>query len=195
MNERKEWWRASRAGNGTTTVTMTITEDNLSARWSVKTSSNQIKAAVVAEDEREGGRRKILNFGHTLGHAVESLSGYTLLHGEAVAIGMVLESRLAEWLDVARRGTADAVIHAVSRAGLPVLPPPGVTRDVGQLVAATRVDKKARAGVVEYALPLATGQMAGADRGWGTTVDGETVARFLAAEFATASAPAAAVGG
>ncbi len=156
--------------------------------------SIQIKAAVVAEDEREGGRRKILNFGHTLGHAVESLSDYTLLHGEAVAIGMVLESRLAEWLDVARRGTADAVIHAVSQAGLPVLPPPGITRDVGQIVAATRTDKKARGGVVEYALPLAVGQMAGADRGWGTTVDEETVSRFLVAEFALASESAAPAG-
>lgn len=149
--------------------------------------SIQIKAAVVAEDEREGGRRKILNFGHTLGHAVESLSGYTLLHGEAVAIGMVLESRLAEWLDVARRGTADAVVQAVSRAGLPVLPPPGVTRNVDQIVAATRVDKKARAGVVEYALPFSTGRMAGSERGWGTTVDDDTVSSFLTAEFAASA--------
>lgn len=141
--------------------------------------SVQIKAAVVAEDEREGGRRKILNFGHTLGHAVESASGYSLLHGEAVAIGMVLESRLAERLGVAARGTADAVADAVTRAGLPLLPPPGPAREVARLVAATRVDKKARAGVVEYALPLEVGQMAGGDNGWGITVEEETVTRFL----------------
>lgn len=156
--------------------------------------SVQIKAAVVAEDEREAGRRRILNFGHTLGHAMESLSGYSLLHGEAVAIGMVLESRLAEWLGVARSGTADAVVHAVTRAGLPVLPPPGDSRDVEQIVAATRVDKKARGGVVEYALPVSVGQMAGADRGWGTTVDEATVSRFLVAEFAAANEAAAAAG-
>ena len=53
-------------------------------------------AQVVAADEREGGRRKVLNFGHTLGHAVEQASGYRVPHGEAVAIGMVLEAILAE---------------------------------------------------------------------------------------------------
>ena len=58
----------------------------------------EIKAAVVGEDERERGRRKLLNFGHTLGHAIEQLSGFTITHGHAVAIGMVLACRAAERL-------------------------------------------------------------------------------------------------
>lgn len=132
--------------------------------------SVEIKAEVVAADEREGGRRKILNFGHTLGHAVELASGYALLHGEAVAIGMVLEARLAERMGVAAPGTSAAVEAAVRAAGLPSLPPEGPTRDVDRLIEATRLDKKARAGAVEYALPLEPGRMAGEERGWSLPV-------------------------
>ena len=137
--------------------------------------SVRIKAGVVAADEREQGRRKILNFGHTLGHAVEQVSGYTLLHGEAVAIGMVLESRLAERIGVAAAGTADRVRRAVRSAGLPDVPPPGPTSDAALLLAATRHDKKARSGAVEYALPLAIGRMAGAESGWALPVDDAAV--------------------
>jgi 3-dehydroquinate synthase len=112
--------------------------------------SIEIKASVVRRDEREGALRKILNFGHTLGHAVESESGYRLLHGEAVAIGMVLESTLGERLGMTAPGTASRVRDTLLRAGLPV----SVPRDLiaTRILAATRVDKKARDGVTEYAL-------------------------------------------
>jgi len=63
--------------------------------------SIEIKADVVRRDEREGGVRKILNFGHTIGHAIELLSDYSMLHGDAIAIGMAYESRLAERCGVA----------------------------------------------------------------------------------------------
>ena len=79
----------------------------------------EIKAAVVSDDERERGRRKILNFGHTLGHAIEKCSSYTIPHGSAVAIGMVLATRAGEKLGYSPVGTADTVISAVSRFGLP----------------------------------------------------------------------------
>jgi len=128
-----------------------------------------IKQAVVARDEREQGLRKILNFGHTLGHAAEALSGYALLHGEAVAIGMALESRLAERLGVAEPGTADRVRMALSCAMLPSQVPPSL--DPMQLVTFTKTDKKARRNHVEYALPRAIGHMAGADTDWGIAVD------------------------
>ena len=79
-----------------------------------------IKSAIVASDAREHGRRKILNFGHTIGHAVEAASRYALLHGEAVAIGMAIESRLAELaaspLEACRRGLRCAPTRQVSRA-------------------------------------------------------------------------------
>ena len=126
--------------------------------------SVEIKATVVAGDEREHGLRKVLNFGHTLGHALEQASGYALTHGQAVALGMIVEAELGERLEVTEPGTADAIARAVGAAGLPRRVPQGLAaRDV---VAATRTDKKARQGAVEYALPLRIGAMAGGERGW-----------------------------
>jgi 3-dehydroquinate synthase len=137
-----------------------------------------IKADVVSRDEREGGMRKILNFGHTIGHAVETLSDYTLLHGEAVAIGMVAESELAERVGLAAEGTAARVSDALAAAGLPVRIPAGMSAD--RIVAATHGDKKARAGSAEYALPRAIGAMAAADRGWSVRLTDDQVRGVLA---------------
>jgi 3-dehydroquinate synthase len=128
-----------------------------------------IKGSVVARDEREHGLRKILNFGHTLGHAAEALSEYALLHGEAIAIGMAVESRLAERLGLAESGTADRVRAALALATLPCQVPTSL--DAERLVALTKTDKKARRDRVEYALPRAIGRMAGADSDWGIAVD------------------------
>jgi 3-dehydroquinate synthase len=139
--------------------------------------SVEIKADVVAADEREHGRRKILNFGHTLGHAIETLSGYRLLHGEAVAIGMALESEIAERIGVAAPGTASRIRAVLTAAGLPVVVPLGI--DPAAILAATRSDKKARAGRVEYALPSAIGAMAGESRGWGTVVEDDVILSVL----------------
>jgi 3-dehydroquinate synthase len=142
-----------------------------------------IKQAVVAQDQREHGLRKILNFGHTLGHAAEALSGYALLHGEAVAIGMAVESWLAESLGVAEPGTADRVRMALSRATLPERVPSALAPE--RLIALTKSDKKARRDRVEYALPRAIGHMAGAETDWGVAVadaDALAAARFMAVD-------------
>jgi 3-dehydroquinate synthase len=149
------------------------------AMLDVIAGSVAIKAAVVAADAREAGRRKILNFGHTLGHALETASAFRLLHGEAIAVGMVLEADLAERLGVATPGTADAVRRAVRAVGLdPTLP-----RDLDPevLLALTRTDKKARGGRVEYALPAQVGTMAGSDTGWAVPVADGAVRSVLAA--------------
>ena len=79
----------------------------------------EIKAAVVNEDEFERGRRKILNFGHTLGHAVEKCSGFTITHGHAVAIGMVMASRAAEKMGFSPAGILETVLACNRRFGLP----------------------------------------------------------------------------
>jgi 3-dehydroquinate synthase len=129
--------------------------------------SVEIKAAVVAEDEREVGRRAILNFGHTLGHAIEATSKYEVLHGEAVAIGMALEARLAEALGVAAKGTAQRVIHLLERYRLPVVRPDGA--NVDDLLEAMRGDKKVRKGKIRFALPTEVGVMH-RDGGGGYTV-------------------------
>ena len=136
-----------------------------------------IKTRVVAGDERESGLRKILNFGHTLGHAIEAASDYRLLHGECVAIGMVLESRLAERIGVAAPGLSQRVREVVECAGLPSALPDGLSAE--RLVALTRTDKKARAGVAEYALPRVIGAMAAADEGWSVRVPDEDVIALL----------------
>jgi 3-dehydroquinate synthase len=117
----------------------------------------EIKAEVVAEDEREGGLRAILNFGHTFGHAVEALSGYgTVLHGEAVAMGMAAAARLAERLGLCP-GEVPTRLHALlGRAGLPTdyptLPKDGFLTTIGH-------DKKAVAGRPRYVLPTAIGRV------------------------------------
>jgi 3-dehydroquinate synthase len=138
--------------------------------------SVRIKASIVARDERESGLRKVLNFGHTIGHAIESVSNYALLHGEAVAIGMALESALAERLGVAKPGTADAIRDALGAIGLPTMFP---ALDPSAVLAATKSDKKARAGRVEFALPHKVGAMAGESTGWGIPVDDDLVSAVL----------------
>ena len=78
-----------------------------------------MKAVVVARDEREQGLRVLLNFGHTLGHAVEALRGYRgVLHGEAVSMGMVFAARRSEGLGLAPEGTAERLEALLVRAGL-----------------------------------------------------------------------------
>lgn len=140
--------------------------------------SVEIKSAVVTADERESGMRKTLNFGHTVGHAVEQLSGYTLLHGEAIAIGMIAESVLGERLGVTEPGTALRLERVLRAAGLPVQVPASL--GARAIIDATRSDKKARSGVVEYALPRRIGAMAGEERGWGTRASDADVLAALA---------------
>jgi 3-dehydroquinate synthase len=136
-----------------------------------------IKSDVVARDEREGGLRKTLNFGHTIGHAVESLSGYTMLHGGCIAVGMIAEARIAARLGIADPSLAGAIAKLVHTAGLPAHAPEAM--NAAAILAATRSDKKARAGAVEYALPRSLGEMAGADSGYGIAVPDAVVLDVL----------------
>ncbi|HSJ99169.1 MAG TPA: 3-dehydroquinate synthase, partial [Myxococcota bacterium] len=102
--------------------------------------SCEIKAEIVSQDEREAGLRTLLNFGHTLAHAVETLTGYRrILHGEAVAIGMAFAARRSESLGHAPAGTADRLEALLRRAELPT-EPPGFPRRA--YLSALRVDKK-----------------------------------------------------
>ncbi len=140
--------------------------------------SIEIKAAVVQRDERESGVRKILNFGHTIGHAIEQLSGYALLHGEAVAIGMVIEARLGERTGATAPGTAARIERCVLAAGLPAALPAAMPASA--IVAATRTDKKVRQGRVEYSLPARIGEMAGSATNHSVALDDSVVAEILA---------------
>ena len=140
-------------------------------------SSVQIKAAIVAEDTRENGLRQILNFGHTIAHALERELKYRIQHGDAVAIGMVVEARIAESLGLAKAGLRNAIVGALHAAGLPCAPPSGLS--IGSMVSATHGDKKARMGVVRYALPRAVGEMESAGGRWAVEVSDEEVSGAL----------------
>ncbi len=147
-----------------------------------------IKARVVHEDARESGRRQVLNAGHTVAHAIEHALTYRVAHGSAVAAGLVVEARLAEQLGVAEHGLADMVADAVRRAGLPDGPPASVSD--ATLLEATRSDKKARAGVVQYALPTRLGAMSVGPAGrWSTPVPDDAVLAALASARTLARRP------
>jgi 3-dehydroquinate synthase len=137
------------------------------------TRSVEIKAAMVARDERESGPRKTLNFGHTLGHAIEALSGYRLLHGEAISIGMVGEARAGEAVGVTERGTAARLASVLAAAGLPTGFPDSMTREA--VLELTRGDKKARGGAVEYALIRAIGRSDDAGGRWSRPLEDDRV--------------------
>lgn len=116
-----------------------------------------IKATICSEDERDGGVRQRLNLGHTLGHAFEAAAGFEgLRHGEAVAIGMVAEARIAERLGLAEPGLADRIAAACRRLGLPV-----TARDVdaAHVRSFLRADKKRAGAAIRFALPCAIGRV------------------------------------
>jgi 3-dehydroquinate synthase len=107
-----------------------------------------IKAEVVEQDEREAGLRMLLNLGHTLGHAVEKQLGYrSVLHGEAVAMGMVYAARRSEQLELAPAGTAERLETLLQRFGLPTELP---ARPRKAYLEALRVDKKSRDSRIRY---------------------------------------------
>lgn len=115
------------------------------------------KAAFVVADEKESGRRALLNLGHTFGHAIEVLTGYeSVLHGEAVAMGINMAMDLSQrhgWLDAASARRARKLLQA---AGLPLQPPPGL--DPGQMLECMSTDKKALAGKLRLILMRGIGQ-------------------------------------
>ncbi len=116
-----------------------------------------VKIKIIEDDPYEKGFRAALNLGHTVGHAVELVSGFQLRHGEAVAIGMVAEARLAERLTVAGKGLAKSVAQVLSRLGLPVQIPAELPRE--EILRVMRVDKKKNAKAIRFALPAAIGRV------------------------------------
>jgi len=114
-------------------------------------SSVRHKAEVVAADERESGQRALLNFGHTFGHALETLTDYQRYrHGEAVAIGMVLAARLSERIGRLPAGQSERIARLLERLGLPTALPGDV--DPERLLCLMRLDKKNRADQIHLVL-------------------------------------------
>ena len=116
-----------------------------------------VKIRVIQDDPYESGRRASLNLGHSVGHAVEHASGYRLSHGEAVAIGMVVEACLAEKLGLAEAGLAQTIRVSLESLELPVAIPSSLDRQ--KILAAMQVDKKRSQGKVRFALPIDIGKV------------------------------------
>ena len=130
----------------------TVQAGDARGRQYVVARNCQIKAEVVAQDPREQGWRAVLNFGHTVAHALErGAADWTLGHGEAVALGMIAETRWAEQAGLTPAGTAERLARLLARAGLPTRPP---ALDWEQAASALRADKKLRSG--RLALPVLT---------------------------------------
>jgi len=153
-----------------------VMRGEIGATGRVVVRSIEIKADVVSKDERESGLRKILNFGHTIGHAIESAAGYALPHGTCVALGMVLEARVGEEMGITRAGTAEFLTRLVELLDLPTRLPAEL--DPAEVLAFTRSDKKGREGTPRYVLLSQLGQVAPAD-GWAQEAPADVVLRIL----------------
>ncbi len=122
--------------------------------------SCEIKAGVVSKDEREGGLRAILNFGHTIGHAIETIENYTRRHGEAVAIGMACASRLAHRTGLCDASVPERVEKLIKSYDLPTDLTGLSRRPSGTALMDTmQVDKKAEGGKVKFVLPKKIGEV------------------------------------
>jgi 3-dehydroquinate synthase len=122
----------------------------------ILTRSCQAKAHVVSQDEKEAGLRAILNYGHTIGHAVESLTGYrTVNHGEGVAIGMVAAAQIAVDLGLWEQESADRQQVLLEKTGLPTKLPAGM--DIDAILESLLTDKKVKSGKVRFVLPTKIG--------------------------------------
>lgn len=129
----------------------------------ILTASCRAKAHVVSKDEKEAGLRAILNYGHTIGHAVESLTGYTVVnHGEAVAIGMVAAGEIAVELGLWTVEAAQRQRTLIEKTGLPTTLPQGI--DLDAIVASLQTDKKVKAGKVRFVLPTKIGAVTVTDQ-------------------------------
>ena len=118
--------------------------------------SAQIKAEVVEIDEKDIGLRNILNFGHTVGHAVESVTNFRVTHGQAVAIGMVAAAKIAVELAILDSGNVTRLKNLLEKAGLMTKLP---LTEVKMVIQAMRYDKKVQSGKIRFVLPQTIGQV------------------------------------
>ncbi len=172
-----------------------LRDGEISALEHLVTSSLSIKAKIVSADPEEAGRREALNFGHTAGHALEALAGLELSHGEAVAAGMRIETRLGEGTGVTEPGTAARLEALLDACGLPdVARVPVASERFGgvltadRLLAAAAADKKVRGGTARWVLLRRIGEVArAADGGWAHGIAAEELSPQLTAALRAAA--------
>jgi 3-dehydroquinate synthase len=130
----------------------------LGENWSeIVRRAMAVKIQVIEADPYEAGLRKVLNLGHTIGHALEVVSEYRLRHGEAVSIGMVAEVKLAEQIGLADQGLSNEIKKTLSGLGLPTEIPHGLDREA--ILDAIQLDKKRIMGQAHFALPIRVGEV------------------------------------
>tara|TARA_Y100000310_G_scaffold345709_1_gene468609 strand:+ start:12441 stop:13553 length:1113 start_codon:yes stop_codon:yes gene_type:complete len=140
----------------------------------------EIKARVVEKDEKEGNYRRIVNFGHTIGHAIEILGNYKVHgHGEAVSIGMVVESEISKELGLLKESEVQKIEKLLHKIGLPVRIPKGKKYSLNKIFELTKSDKKTIGGKVYYSLPEKIGKMHSKKADFGTKVDKKIVMKSL----------------
>ncbi len=144
--------------------------------------SVELKARVVSEDEREAGLRQILNFGHTLAHAIEAAVSYEVPHGSAVGLGMILEARLGEALGVTAPGTSERLLTVVRSLEISEHLPRGAAH--GEILSYLGADKKARGGEVRFVLLSELGATSRADD-WSRPVPAAAIEEILTTAVAT----------
>ena len=122
------------------------------------TKSCQAKVDVVSQDEKEAGIRAILNYGHTIGHAIESLTGYsTINHGEAVGIGMIAAGKIGVKLGMWTEKATKQQEQLIQKSALPITIPN--TLKSNEIIDSLQLDKKVKAGKIRFILPTNIGQV------------------------------------
>lgn len=116
-----------------------------------------VKSRVVEADERESGYRRVLNLGHTVGHALERLSDYKMRHGDCVAVGMVAASKLARRLGMISPGEVERLVRLCEVWNLPVKPPEDFSVDA--ILEALQTDKKQMGDTLHFILPVRIGEV------------------------------------
>jgi len=124
-------------------------EPDISALEDMVVESIRIKTEVVEKDEKEEGLRSILNYGHTIGHAIEAVSNFRLKHGQAVAIGMMAAAKISSRMEILDEDEVARLEDVIRRAGLPVTMP---DLDIEAVMQATKSDKKVSQGKVRFVL-------------------------------------------
>ena len=141
----------------------------------------RVKYEVVMKDERESGLREVLNLGHTVGRAIETVSDYQLLHGEALSIGMVAEVKLAYKMGFVTEQEREAVISLLQKANLPVAIPNYIDREA--LVKKLYTDKKVKNGRLRFVIQKGIGSVVEFEKGVFATPIEEAVAREIIMEM------------
>ncbi len=132
-----------------------LRKNNTSALLPIIKQAVGLKAAIVQEDEYETGLRKVLNFGHTIGHAIETASEYRINHGHAVAVGMMMETQIGETLGVTQRGTAERLMRLMRALRIPTKLP---RIDRKKFLSALSADKKGDAAGARFVFPRRIGE-------------------------------------